>query len=35
MAEINLTLEPTKYDTAAAVQVAQEAEEQAESCYSR
>lgn len=30
MAEINLTLEPTKYDTAAAVQVAQEAEEQAE-----
>ena len=30
MAEINLTLEPTKYDTAAAVQVAQEVEEQAE-----
>lgn len=30
MAEINLTLEPTKYDSAAAVQVAQEVKEQAE-----
>lgn len=30
MAEINLTLEPTKYDSAAAVQVAQEVAEQAE-----